>query len=462
MPVSGRNLLILQAENKTLNMTEFEVTGITYHIGRGLPRDDAKAAAKQFIMNLKAGTPLVLAAEPNNAYDENAIAVYYNYTQHIGYIKSSCCLDVKQMLDEEDQCNAVVTGNDGNLTLFINIPDAQEPPITTRARKRVLPPNPLAEVLTMDFTEQEKALQVVAPRLSKMNPTIDNIPTLIEMTKSYLPLASLSICYEDYYWRDHILKNLRSACKLNMPSELKQELTEIKNELSSIEGDMTRSVDKPRHKVMEQQLEQLRTLAQGKEGVIAKFEKHLATSGNTVDEELTKLKEWFKSMPRLKLRDYQNHENLAECLGYQRVSRKELYEVYSAIVLLEMYTCESNDNIYDFDDIREYIGRLKDMLAADWTPERYDALWDAILDMPAVKLIAKKVGKQQDTTFNRNLIANILHTMKDNNVFGATVNFQAMSEALEGTKDHSVRSALGTSLKDKQLKASIEKLITEK
>ena len=462
MPVSGRNFVILQAENKTLNMTEFEVTGITYHIGRGLPRDDAKAAAKQFIMNLKAGTPLVLAAEPNNAFDENAIAVYYNYTQHIGYIKSSCCLDIKPMLDEEGQCNALVSGNDGNITLFIIIPDAQEPPITTRARKRVLPQNPLAEVLCIEFTEQEKALQVVAPRLSKMQPTIDNIPTLIDMTKCYLPLASLSICYEDYYWRDHILKNLRSACKLNLQPELKQKLTEIKNELASIEGDMTRSVDQPRYKLMEQQLKQLRTIAESNEGVIAKFEKHIATSGHTVNEELTKLKDWFKSMPRLKLRDYQDHEKLAECLGYQRVSRKELYEVYAAIIILEKYTCESNNNSCDYKDIHEYTGRVKGMLAADWTPESYDALWDAILEMPAVKSIAKKVGKQQNTTFNRNLIANILHTMINMHVFAPSVNNQNMCEALEGTKDHSVRSALGTSLKDKLLKADIERLIAEK
>ena len=89
-------------------MTEFEVTGITYQIGRGLPREEAKVVANKFIMSLKTGTPLILAAEPNNAYDENAIAVYHNYTHHIGYVKSSCCLDIKPMLDDDGQCNAVV------------------------------------------------------------------------------------------------------------------------------------------------------------------------------------------------------------------------------------------------------------------------------------------------------------------------------------------------------------------
>ncbi|SHK60763.1 HIRAN domain-containing protein [Xylanibacter ruminicola] len=442
-------------------MTEFEVTGITYQIGRGLPREEAKAAANKFIMSLKAGTPLILVAEPNNAHDENAIAVYINYTQHIGYIKSTSCLEVKPLLDEDGQCNALVSGNDGNITMFITIPDVQDPPITTRTHKRVLPANPLPEVLCMDYTEQEKALQVVAPRLSKMKPTVENIPTLLTMVQSYMPLASLSLCYEDYYWRDHILRNLRSACKLNLEPELKQKLTEIRNKLSDIEGDMTRSVDHPKFKLMERQLEQLRTLAQSNDGLIAKFDKHIATSGSTVKEELKKLTDWFKSMPRLMLRDYQNHEKLAECLGYQHVSRKELYEVYAAIIIIEMYTRVSDESTDDFNDILEYTGRVKGMLAASWTTERYDALWDAILSIPAVKWQAKKVGKQQNTTFNRNLIANILHTMIDKHVFAPSASNQTICEALEGTKDHSVRSALGTALKDKALKTDIERLIEE-
>ena len=314
----------------------------------------------------------------------------------------------------------------------------------------------------MNYTEQEKALQVIAPRLSKIEPTIENINTFIAMAQNYLPLASLSLCYEDYYWRYHILKNLRSACKLNLPQEQKQILVELKNRLHDIEGDMTRVADHPRFKLMEKQLEQLRRIANSNEGVIAKFEKHITTSGRTVKEEVNKLKDWFKSMPRLKLRDYQNHESLAECLGYQRVSRKELYEVYAAIIILEMITLEVDDSSNIFNDIREYTGRVKSMLAADWTTDRYEALWDAILEMPAIKTMAKKVGKQQNTTFNRNLIANILHTMMDKHVFGPSANNQTMCETLEGSKDHSVRSALGTAIKDRVLKAEIEKLIEGK
>ena len=88
-------------------MAEFEVTGLTYHIGAGLSKEEAKAAVREFFKGLKVGTPLILQAEPSNLHDENAIAVYMNYTRHIGYVTGTSCLEVKTLLDEDGQCGAV-------------------------------------------------------------------------------------------------------------------------------------------------------------------------------------------------------------------------------------------------------------------------------------------------------------------------------------------------------------------
>ena len=98
-------------------MAEFEVTGLTYHIGAGLSKEDAKVAVRKFFEGLKEGTPLILQAEPSNMHDENAIAVYMNYTRHIGYVKGTSCLEVKPLLDENGQCDAFVSGNDGKKTM---------------------------------------------------------------------------------------------------------------------------------------------------------------------------------------------------------------------------------------------------------------------------------------------------------------------------------------------------------
>lgn len=446
-------------------MAEFSVTALTYFIGEGLSREESKAAVKDFFKGLKVGTQLILQAEPTNIHDENAVAVYMmmdGEMKQIGYVKGTRCLEVKTLLNEDDQCDAIVLGNDGKKTMFIDIPNAPETVITINKKERVLPRIPLEEVLKMDFTKEEKTLQVVAPRLLKIKPTAENIPTLIELATCYLPLSAQSICFIDGVWRDHILTILKAACKLEVAPELKQQLEDLRGRLEGIEADQTRTSDHPKLKVMESQLEKLKVMSEAEDGLFVNFEIHIATSGRSVKEELSQLKNWFLSLPHLYLRDYNNHDRLSERLFYQHVSRKELYEVYAAMLLIERYAQIEEETATDFTDIKNYVGKVGDLLAADWTEKMYDALWDSVLALPAVKAIAKKVGKQKDTSFNRNLIAHILHTMMKKGVFGPSVTNQAMAEALEGNKDHSVRASIGESMKDKVMKTSIEKLIAEK
>ena len=440
-------------------MAEFEVTAISYLVGRDLPHDEAAQVAHQFICeHLKPGTPLLLVAEPSNPYDENAIGVYLNYTTQIGRIRASRCLEVKPSLDEDGLCDAVVTGDDGHITLYIEIPSAAQAVLSTE-RKRTLPENPLAKELRMMFTDEERALEVVGPRLSKLEPTVENARRMMEMVERYLPLSHLSICYEDNLWRSHILANLRKTVKLELEPEVHDTLKRQESILSSIEGDQVRSSDYPQQHLMEAQLQKLTQLAE--DSLMPNFEYHIATSGLTVNGELEKLKRWFREMPRLDMRDYLNHEKLANGLFYQRVSRKELYEVYASKILLERYTCMESSH-QDLANIKAYVMKVKDLLSADWTEHAYEALWDKILALPSVKAVVKVVGKQKHTTFNRKLVANILHLMMQKGVFSPSATNQAMAEALEGTKDHSVRAEVGTAIEDRAIKAAVERLIAEK
>lgn len=443
-------------------MKEYEVAGITYAIAPGKPRAAQKQAAHEYITALPKGTPLILQAEPSNTHDANAIAVYVDYTLRIGYVKSTHCLDVKPLLDADGQCDAVVAGNDGWITLYIAIPGAPETAAPIVERQRVLPQNPLATVLRMAFTEEERAQCVVAPRLMKQQPAKDYAAEVAEMAEHYLPLSSLSICYEDGYWRAHILNLLRALCKLDLEEGLRQRLEGLRDQLQDIEGDRISTEEHSRRAVMQWQLEQLRTLAEDEDGLFADFEYHIATSGRSVKDETARLEQWFRDMPQLKLRDWRNHERLAESLSYLRVSRKELYEVFAAMLVLERYTREEQPEGEDFTAIKTYVGRAKPLLAADWTERAYLELWDEVLALPGVKTMADKKGRQKNTTFNRNLIANILHTMANGGVFAAGTTNQAMAETLEGTKDHSVREAVGNAPKDRVIKSSIEKLIAAK
>ena len=57
-------------------MAEYGVTGVRYHMGEGLDDEPQTKKAEEFIKGLEVGTPVTLAAEPDNLQDREAIAVY--------------------------------------------------------------------------------------------------------------------------------------------------------------------------------------------------------------------------------------------------------------------------------------------------------------------------------------------------------------------------------------------------
>ena len=91
--------------------------------------------------------------------------------------------------------------------------------------------------------------------------------------------------------------------------------------------------------------------------------------------------------------------------------------------------------------------------------EKYQALWEEILELPAVSATIYNKGKQQGTTFNRNLVANILHLMAEKKVL-VTDNATKLAMTLEGTSDTSVRAQLGV-MPSKEIESSVGKMIVK-
>ena len=319
-------------------MAVFKVTGITHTMFPNLSREEAKEGVRTFLSGMERGKVVKLVEEPDNPADPNAVAVYVDYTRHIGYIKSTECLMVKPLLNAHGQCDAVVSGRVGSCTLVVTIPNTPEVlTIEVEERRRVLPVFPLEGVPRMPFTREEHSLMVVVPDLLELKPAVEDAVRMADLAEKYVPLAGLSICFEDGYWRAQILQRLMDACQLDVPVKLKRRLEGLRDRVHDLEGELTRTVDKPAWRVMEQQLKFLRAREDGQEGLFANFERHLKVSGRGVEEELERLKEWFRAMPALRLQDWENHEQLALGLLYQKVSRKELYEVYASLLILERY-----------------------------------------------------------------------------------------------------------------------------
>lgn len=109
----------------------------------------------------------------------------------------------------------------------------------------------------------------------------------------------------------------------------------------------------------------------------------------------------------------------------------------------------------------EYVGRLKEMVSTEWR-ERYLELFRRIFALPEVRVAIAVVGRQQGTTFNRNLVANCVQlVLQENDIFLPTANPSRMAERLENNKDHSVKAALGVVPPDMELKDAVKEVIKE-
>lgn len=94
------------------------------------------------------------------------------------------------------------------------------------------------------------------------------------------------------------------------------------------------------------------------------------------------------------------------------------------------------------EEILNYVSCIRPQLKDEWK-SRYMEMWQGILDLDAIAQVVYDPGKQQDTNFNRALIANIIHYLGGKGIYNETYSATTMAVTLEGNKDHTVRGPLG-------------------
>lgn len=105
----------------------------------------------------------------------------------------------------------------------------------------------------------------------------------------------------------------------------------------------------------------------------------------------------------------------------------------------------------------DYVGNLKQYVAPEWK-NRYESVWRSILTQPEVAAAIYEPGKQKDTTFNRNLVANIIFLMTEHDVITER-NATTLTLALENDKEHSVRAQLRSKPDNRGITEAVNKLL---
>ncbi len=111
------------------------------------------------------------------------------------------------------------------------------------------------------------------------------------------------------------------------------------------------------------------------------------------------------------------------------------------------------------DAILQYVGKLKPYVAQEWK-NRYESTWRSILEQQNVAAAVYKPGKQKNTTFNRNLVANIIHIMSGLGIITET-NWTTLTIALEGDNEHPVRTQLSKNPRDLVIEGKVKRLLQE-
>ena len=321
---------------------EFTVTGIRHALAPRKPKDEQTRVCEAFLSGLSEGKDVFFMAEHNNIKDEEAIAAYID-GRRIGYANKENVAAVAAYLDENGICKAAVKRTE-HVTLWVSIPGKPKRPI--KPRPRILPDSPLKEDVRMPFSEEERQLRFIATYLISLEVSKDNIKEIADFAAKYVPLMKMSICYEENVWMDTIDKKLHDIC--SRPEELgltEREAVAMKNIYNNVReavGDMHCTNEGHIERIFAEHLDRLRSDTATNSNLFQQYcETYLGgksfceADNELVASEHDRLLNWLKAMKWQELRDPNDLKKMAKKVNYLRLSRKELYDLYSVILLLE-------------------------------------------------------------------------------------------------------------------------------
>ena len=326
-------------------MTEYTVTGIRHQLGEGLSAEEQTEKARRFVAQLEEGQEVMLAAESENPVDVNAIAVYIDY-KRVGYINKEDAPEAKQLLDELGRGVGKVVRTDHHVTFFISIPGAPDKNTPQVRRERILPEGVLGDSVRIPFTKGESALQLIANDLLTMEVSRKNIKTILHLADLYLPHIKTSICHDDNMWLNRIEKRLHTICEqreaLELSDEESEQLDNTYQMMREAVGDIHCTQDHWPERIFIGQLEHLRHDERTNTYLYKKYcEAFLdgkdfdETDKNRLKAEHDRLTDWLKGMKWSELRNPRSLETMAHKVNYLGLSRQELYELYSVLLLIE-------------------------------------------------------------------------------------------------------------------------------
>ena len=364
----------------------FEITAIRYQMP-GKNFEEKTQNAQKFVAQLPIPSMVYLKREPDNVYSSNAIAVYYQNYNKIGYISENYTKEIQRVFPQEQSSTTIVKakviGKVGYITLTADVDIPKECLLPPEPYKRKIDPAPFD--ISMPFMEEENKIELVTSLLLPRDFKDEDAEELIRLSEHYCAQIPLTLCDVDCKNTSRILNKLKDFTNNHsaISSSTKKKLENLCHKIQNLVANIHREED--RNKIYETHLVRMKKFfSNEKDGFFKRYDDNYLkvplglAKTEVIESEINRLTAWLDKVPRGIFHSHNlKKKDIVPQMRYLHLSRREMYDIMGTelVVLrlkeqlyqneliknLESYTKQQNavpDEVCIPDDCRDAINKV--------------------------------------------------------------------------------------------------------
>lgn len=364
----------------------FEITAIRYQMP-GKNFEEKTQNAQKFVAQLPIPSMVYLKREPDNVYSSNAIAVYYQNYNKIGYISENYTKEIQRVFPQELSSTTIikakVIGKVGYITLTADVDIPKECLLPPEPYKRKIDPSPFD--ISMPFMEEENKIELVTSLLLPRDFKDEDAEELIRLSEHYCAQIPLTLCDVDCKNTSRILNKLKDFTNNHsaISSSTKKKLENLCHKIQNLVANIHREED--RNKIYETHLVRMKKFfSNEKDGFFKRYDDNYLkvplglAKTEVIESEINRLTAWLDKVPRGIFHSHNlKKKDIVPQMRYLHLSRREMYDIMGTelVVLrlkeqlyqneliknLESYTKQQNavpDEVCIPDDCRDAINKV--------------------------------------------------------------------------------------------------------
>lgn len=364
----------------------FEITAIRYQMP-GKNFEEKTPNAQKFVAQLPIPSMVYLKREPDNVYSSNAIAVYYQNYNKIGYISENYTKEIQRVFPQEQSSTTIVKakviGKVGYITLTADVDIPKECLLPPEPYKRKIDPSPFD--ISMPFMEEENKIELVTSLLLPRDFKDEDAEELIRLSEHYCAQIPLTLCDVDCKNTSRILNKLKDFTNNHsaISSSTKKKLENLCHKIQNLVANIHREED--RNKIYENHLARMKEFfSNEKDGFFKRYDDNYLkvplglAKTEVIESEINRLTAWLDKVPRGIFHSHNlKKKDIVPQMRYLHLSRREMYDIMGTelVVLrlkeqlyqneliknLESYSEQQNavpDEVCIPDDCRDAINKV--------------------------------------------------------------------------------------------------------